>query len=484
MPSPADLPLPTDDVSMAKVAELIQRARVAQKAIESYSQEQIDELCLAAGWAIMEPRRNRELAELSVQDTGLGNVEDKVMKNQRKTLGLLRDLKGARSVGVIAEYPERGLVEIARPVGVVAAVTPSTNPGATPANKIINALKCRNAVIVAPSPKGASTCQRLLGHIHDELERVGLAREIAQDLVQMLPSPVSKALTHALMMQADLLVVTGSQANVRAAYRSGTPTFGVGAGNVACIVDSSADLPGAAEKIVMSKTFDYATSCSAENSVVIVESVADAMLAEFAKRGAVLLDADEKARLAAAMWPDGRLAGAITAKSAGVIARTAGLTRPELAQASVLLVEEDGFGPDHPYSGEKLSPVLTVYRARDLAHAAEIVARIYEYQGSGHSVSLHAGPEVVDQAAMDLGLHLPVARVIVNQPHCIATGGSFENGLPFSLSMGCGTWGRNNFSSNMNYTHYMNTTRIAYPLPPSMPPESEIFGAYFDKFGK
>jgi sulfoacetaldehyde dehydrogenase len=195
------------------------------------------------GWAIMEPagwamEPGRALAEMAVRDTGLGVVEDKVTKNHRKTLGLLRDLKGAKSVGVIAEYPELGIVEIARPVGVVAAITPSTNPGATPANKIINALKGRNAVILAPSPKGASTCAALLGYIHAELAKLGAP----PDLVQMLPAPITKEATHALMRQADLVVATGSQANVRAAATSGTPAFGVGAGNVASIIDSSAEL--------------------------------------------------------------------------------------------------------------------------------------------------------------------------------------------------------------------------------------------------
>src|SRR5690606_5992699 len=325
---------------MEQVAALVQRARRAQEAINDYTQAQADDLALACGWAIMEPDRNRTLAETAVQDTGLGNVADKITKNHRKTLGLLRDLQHARTVGVVAEYPDLGLVEFARPVGVVAAITPSTNPGATPANKIINALKCRNAVIVAPSPKGAGTCEMLLGYIHDELERIGLDRSVATGLVQMLPTPVSKALTHALMMQADLVVATGSQANVRAAYLSGTPAFGVGAGNVASIVDASADLTAAAERIMLSKTFDNATSCSSENSVIVDESVADRFIEAFSKVGGVLLTRDEKAALQAGMWREGRLSGAITGKSADVIAAQVGLQRPAFTQARALVVEE------------------------------------------------------------------------------------------------------------------------------------------------
>ena len=201
------------------VQALVARARAAQGWYQRYTQEQVDEVVTAAGWAIMKPENNRALADMAVADSGLGNAQDKFDKNYRKTLGLLRDLKGARSVGCIAEYPQLGLVEIARPVGVVAAITPSTNPGATPANKIINALKGRNAVIIAPSPKGLSTCARLLGFVHAEFGKIGAPA----DLVQHLPAPVTKDLTDELMRQADLVAATGSQANIRAAYRAAPP---------------------------------------------------------------------------------------------------------------------------------------------------------------------------------------------------------------------------------------------------------------------
>ena len=459
------------------VTSLIEAARAAQRRYETWGQAGVDAAVTAAGWAIMEPGRNRALAEMAVRDTGLGVVEDKVTKNHRKTLGLLRDLKGAKSVGVIAEYPELGIVEIARPVGVVAAITPSTNPGATPANKIINALKGRNAVIVAPSPKGASTCAALVGYVNAELAKVGAP----ENLVQMLPAPITKEATHALMRQADLVVATGSQANVRAAYASGTPAFGVGAGNVASIIDSSANLAEAAAAIARSKTFDNATSCSSENSVVILDAVHAGAMAALAAAGGVLLTADEKARLQAAMWPEGKLAAQVTAQDAPRIAQIAGLEREALQGARFLMVEETGAGPDFPFSGEKLSPVLAVYRARDFDHACAIVGEIYAFQGAGHSVSIHSAD---DAHILRLGLELPVSRVIVNQIHCYATGGSFDNGLPFSLSMGCGTWGRNNFSDNMNYRHYLNITRISRRIAPREPALDEIFGEHFRKYGK
>lgn len=468
---------PAAGSAAAIVTELVRKAQAAQAIYARYSQQQVDEVVTATGWAIMEPSHNRALAEMAVRDTGLGKVEDKLIKNHRKTLGLLRDLKGAKTVGVIAEYPERGLVEIARPVGVVAAITPSTNPAATPANKAINALKGRNAVIIAPSPKGLSTCMALVAYIHAELKKVGAPL----DLVQCLPAPITKDMTQELMRQADLVVATGSQNNIRSAYASGTPAFGVGAGNVASIVDSSADLEQAARQIASSKTFDNATSCSSENSVVILDAVYDAALAALAGAGGVLLSGPEKRQLQDTMWPRGKLDAAVTAQSAPRIAALAQLDAARFAQAGFLMVEESGTGADYPYSGEKLSPVLTVYRARDFDHACEIVNALYAYQGAGHSVSIHTAD---DAQVLRLGNELPVCRVIVNQAHCFATGGSFDNGLPFSLSMGCGTWGGNNFSDNMNYRHYLNITRLVRTIPENMPSEEDIFGDYLRKYGQ
>ena len=459
------------------VATLVARARAAQAIANGYDQARIDDLVAAAAWAILEPTRNRTLAELAVADTGIGNVEDKVRKNFRKTLGLLRDLSGTRSVGVIAEQPERGIVEIARPVGVVAAITPSTNPAATPANKIINALKGRNAVIVAPSPKGWSTCARLVEFVHAEFDRIGAPR----DLVQLLPAPVTKEATVELMRRVDLVVATGSQANVRAAYASGTPAFGVGAGNVASIVDETADLASAAALILQSKTFDNATSCSSENSVVLLDAVYTPMLAALERCGAVLLDAADSERLQRYMWPEARLAASVTGKSAAAIAAGAQLVSQAAHSARALLVEESGVGPQHPYSGEKLSPVLAVYRARDFDDALAIVNRIYAYMGAGHSVGLHTART---ERPVEAGLRLPVSRVIVNQAHCIATGGSFDNGLPFSLSMGCGTWGRNNFSDNLNYRHYLNISRVSMTIPEVVPNVDELLGGFFARHGR
>jgi sulfoacetaldehyde dehydrogenase len=464
-----------DDV----VAALVARARAAQRAFETWTQAEVDEAVTAAAWAIVEPSRNRALAELAVRATGLGDVADKIAKNRRKTIGLLRDLAGARSVGVIREDPECGMIEIARPVGVVAAITPSTNPAATPANNIVNALKGRNAIIVAPSPKGQSTLTLLLDYVHAELGRVGAPR----DLVQQLPVPVSRELTFALMRQVDLVVATGSQTNVLAAYSSGTPALGVGAGNVAVIVDETADVEDAAAKIARSKTFDHATSCSSENSVIAHTRIAHALLVALTGEGGVLLTTAEARQLEAAMFERGKPRPDFVARPAGVIAERAGLARPELRAARFLIVGEAGVGAAHPFSGEKLSPVLAFYRADTFAAAAALAERILRHQGAGHSVGLHTR---TPGRALELGLALPVCRVIVNQAHCFATGGSFDNALPFSLSMGCGSWGGNSLSENLNYRHFLNITRVVHPLPPDRvrePTEDELFGDYRRKHG-
>lgn len=467
---------PAASAAAQAVAVLVARARRAQNAIEKYTQAQLDELVTAAGWAIMEPGRNRMLAEIAVRDTGLGNVADKINKNHRKTLGLLRDLQGAVSTGVLAEIPELGITEIARPVGVVAAVVPSTNPGATPANNIINALKCGNAVILSPSPKGCTTAAKLLEFIHAEFVRINAPA----DLVQTLPQPVTKELSQELMKQADLVVVTGSQANVRAGYSSGTPALGVGAGNVAVIVDESADLADAAEKIMRSKIFDNATSCSSENSVIIHAAVYDRMVAALTAVGGALLSAAEKETLQKTMFPGGKLSPAVTAQTVAKICTVAGLTRPALVNAKCLMVVEENTGIAAPFSGEKLSPVMTLYKARDFDQAFSTLRAIYDYQGNGHSCGIHTKN---NEQIQRLGMEMTVCRVIVNQAHAIANGGNFDNGLPFSLTMGCGTWGGNSFSENLNYRHFMNTTRIVRTIPPREPTPDDIFGAYREKHG-
>ena len=459
------------------VSNLLARARAAQAEYERFDQTQVDDVVAAIAWTILEPDRNRYLSERAVEDTGLGDVDDKFRKNYRKTLGLLRDLTGALSVGVISEDSERGIIEIARPVGVVGAITPSTNPVATPTNKVMNALKGRNAIILAPSPRGEAVCGELVDLFQQALKKVGAP----EDLVQKLPRPINKADTETLMKTVDLVVATGSQNNIRSAYSSGTPAVGVGAGNVAVIVDETADLNEAAQKIIASKIFDNATSCSSENSAVVLASVYDTLVSALESQGAKLLTADEQEKLQQLMWPEGNLNSAVIARPAHQIAEMAEIDCSAMSDVKVLIVQESQAGSAYPFSGEKLCPVLTLYRAEDFDGALAQVAEIYAYQGAGHSVGIHTAD---DARPMQIAMELPTCRVIVNQAHCFATGGSFDNALPFSLSMGCGSWGGNSISENMNYRHYLNTVRVVRSIPAQEVSPEELLGDYWARHGK
>ena len=452
-----------------QIHALVANARRAQTTFAAQSQSVIDRACLAVGWALLKPENNRRLSAMAVAETGLGNAADKERKNHRKTLGLLRDIRGQKTIGIVREEPDRGIVEIARPVGVVAALTPSTNPLATPVNKTINALKGGNAIILSPPPKGAKTGEQLLLCINQELRRIGAPENLAQMLL-----PPSKVATAALIRQADLIVVTGSQNNVRAAYASGTPTVGVGTGNVAVIIDETADINDAAQKICASKIFDNATSCSSENHLIIVESVYQPMLQALQNVGGALLDNSQKQILANALWQNNALNRELIARDISVFAERAKINID--SSAKFLMVEETGVGEKYPFSSEKLSLALTIYKAANYAAAKSRAVELLTHQGAGHSVGIHTQD---DSRPVELGLELPVCRVIVNQAHCFANGGSFDNGLPFSLSMGCGAWGKNSISDNMNFRHYLNTTRVVRTIADSTPALEDIFGDYW-----
>ena len=457
------------------IEQLVSDARDAQEIINHYSQEQVDELILAVAWEVIQPENNQELSEMAVSQTGLGNVEDKKRKNRRKTIGLLRDLKDVKTVGIIDENVQTGIIEIARPVGVIGAIVPSTNPIATPLNKVINALKCRNAIILAPSPKGAKVCSRVVELIQIALVRIGAPKNI----VQSLPEPISKEDTNELSNLVDLIVATGSQNNIQRALHSGTPTLGVGVGNVPSIIDESANLNDASHKIMTSKTFDNATSCSSENSIIVHEKVYDSMISRLLEEGGSLLNGDEKLKLQGTMWNDrGVINRDVIAKRAAEIAKLSGLSGKHL-DSKFLMVEEQYIGSSYPFSMEKLSPVLTVYKAKDFDHAVNIAKDIQNNQGKGHSCSIHSQNE---DNIFKLGQELPVCRIIVNQAHCFATGGNFDNGLPFSLSMGCGTWGNNVTDENLNYKHYLNTTKIVKTIKNNEPSEKDIFSSYWKKY--
>ena len=465
-----------DDIAL--VDDLLARARAAQARYESgATQARYDRACQATAWALLEPDRNRTLSELAVRTTGLGNAADKVTKNHRKTLGLMRDIAHAATCGVIAEDPARGLTEIARPIGVIGAVVPSTNPVATPANNIINALKCGNAIVLSPSPKGTEACRLLLDYIHHEFSKAG----IDPDLVRMIPAPGNKARTQRLLETADLVVVTGSQDNVRRAYSSGTPAIGVGTGNVPVIVDETADVDAAAARIARSKSFDNATSCSSENALVVVDDVYDSFCAALAGEGCAILDPSLENHVVERLWPCGKLNPQAIARDCDVLVDILELADEVPGDSRFIAVETANAGPEHRISGEKISLVTALYRARDFADARAIVTRILEHAGAGHSVGLHTSR---DERAIELGRVLPACRIIVNQAHAIATGGSFDNGVPFSLSMGCGSWGGNSIDENLHWKHFLNITRVVRTIPAREPALEDVLADYWAECGR
>ena len=464
-----------DDIEIQEIDKLVAIAKKAQEQYEANgSQELFDLACQAVGWALMQPENNSELSKLAVSETGLGNVNDKIQKNHNKTLGLLRDIKNTKSFGHIYDDKVKGISVYFRPKGVVAAIVPSTNPLATPTNNIINALKTGNSIIIAPSPKGAGPFAVLLKHIRKNLADVG----INPDLVQMVTTPPSKSKTQRLMELADLLVVTGSQNNVRAGYSSGTPALGVGQGNVVTILDETADVTDAAEKIAKSKTFDNATSCSSENSVIVVRSKYKEALIALEQAGGLILDENETQRVVNLHWQNGRMNTALLAKDINVIIDETKLAHRSDKNTRFLVLPTQEAGPDAIVSGEKMSQFLTLYLAEDFDHALKLAIKIQNYQGAGHSLGLHSKN---DERAHQMAMSAKTCRVIVNQAHCFATGGFFNNGLPFSLSMGCGSWGGNSIDENLNWKHFINRVKIVRVIEEDKPSLEDLFGDYWSK---
>jgi len=457
------------------VQELVARARAAQAQVAEWDQAQVDGLVAAVGWAVYQEAHAVACARLACEETGMGVYEHKLLKHRKKTLGTLRDLQGVRSVGLIEEDRVRGLLKFAKPVGVVGALTPVTNASSTLCCNGLSILKGRNAVIFAPHPSAKRTAALTCDYMRAALRQVGAP----EDLVQHIAEP-SIELTHALMQAVDLVVATGGAAMVKAAYSSGTPAYGVGAGNSVCIVDETADLAEAARTIAQSKTFDNATSCSSENSLVIQAAVWERLVRGLEAEGGHLCSESERAQLQKYLWPDGaHLNKRVPGRSAQAIAAAAGLTVPE--RVRFLMVLGEAVGPADPFSGEKLSPVLTLWRFQEFAEAVAYVQRITGFIGRGHSCCVHTKDEARVQ---ELGRQARVSRIMVRQSQCFGNSGDYINGMPFSLTLGCGTWGGNIASENITWKHFINTTWVSLPIPPVQPDETTLFGAHWAQYGR
>ncbi len=460
---------------MENLHEMIERARAAQKQIEFWTQEQVDEMVLAVGWEGYKKDLAEAGARMAVDETGLGVYENKVVKHQKKTLGVLRDLEGVKTVGVIEEDPAKGLVKIAKPVGVVGAITPMTNASSTMTCNGLMILKCRNAVIFAPHPKARKTCDLVCEAMRAGLKKVGAP----VDLVQNIKEPTME-MSQELMGMVDLVLATGGAGVVKVAYSSGKPAYGVGAGNATVIVDESADLEDAAKKIFLGKTFDNATSCSAENNVLIKDTVFDKMIEGLKSHGGHLVTGEDRAKLKAAMWPDGtHLSGKIVCKSVKVIAAEAGISVPE--GATFLMVMGEKIGPEDMFSAEKLSPVVTLWKYSDFSKAVDDVIAITAFSGYGHSCGIHS----TNQAnIMELATKVKVSRMMVRQPTSYGNSGDWVNGMPFTMTLGCGTWGGNITTENINVKHFMNVTWVSFPIPANIPDPEVLFAPHFKKFGR
>jgi len=459
------------------IAIYVEKARNAQKKIADYSQNQVDELVTAVCWAIVRQDHAEQLAKLAVDEGGFGNYNDKVSKIRNRCMGTLRDMQDVKTVGIVDEIPEKGLIKIAKPVGVIAALIPTTGPDATPPLKTLLALKGRNAIIVAAHPRTQKTTELTVKFMREACEQVGAPA----DLVQVIEKP-SLSKTQQLMQQADLIIATGGAGMVKAAYSSGTPAYGVGVGNAVHVVDETGDLDDAANMIAVAKKFDYATSCLADNALVAHESVYDDLVKRLQNLGAYLCRNEEKARLQKLMWPDPENhipSLDVIAKPATHIAKLAGINVSD--ECSFLVVEENGTGPDFPFSGEKLSPVLALYKYSGVIDNAICqVNAITEYQGQGHTCGIHTNN---DEHALALAMKTKTGRVMINQS-LNEGAGSIRNGMPYTLSLSCGTWGKNITTENVNARHMINLTWVSRPIKPRMLDENQLFESHWLTYGK
>jgi sulfoacetaldehyde dehydrogenase len=407
---------------------------------------------------------------MSVDESGMGSAEG-VPARRWKILGILRDALRTRSVGIIEELPEKGIVKYAKPAGVIAGLLPVTNPLVTMVNMAINAIKCKDAIVFSPHPLSRKTALEITRVLRAALKKQGAP----EDLILCLQKP-SIPLAQELMSICDLTIATGGSAMVKAAYGSGRPAFGVGAGNATVVIDETADLADAARNTRISKTQNHGSGCSCDGNLLVDASVYDRFLDALQHEGGYLAGPDEKTKLAAAMWDaQGRRTLETVARRAQVIAAKAGFQLPD--GKSFIIVEEDQIGKRHPFSGEKLSPVLAIFRYVGFDNLLEMVSAIFEVGGKGHSLGVASFD---DDHIHRLASMAPVSRMMVRQPNVSGNAGSFTNGMPMTASLGCGTWGGNITSENISVKHYMNTTWVSRPIPEDKPSEEELLGEFYN----
>ena len=450
--------------------QLLMKARAAMKAVEGYDQKTVDRLCQALGWATANEKTFTRVAQMGVDESGIGDRGGRVAK-RFKIMGILRDTLRQKSMGVIEEIPEKGIVKYGKPAGVIASLVPTTNPELTPPGVGIYALKCKDAVIFSPHPRSKNTTMEMVRVMRETLKKHG----VPEDLFQCVERP-SIPLSQELMAICDLTIATGGMDMVRAAYSSGKPSYGVGAGNATMVIDETADIEEAARNTRMSKTSDFGSGCSADGNLLVEASIYDVFLNQLQVEGGYLASDEEKAKLQAVMWDaEGRRNVDTVARSPQEMAAAAGFSIPE--DRKFIIVREERIGKEHRFSGEKLTTVLAIFRYTGFDNALDMVTQIYEVGGKGHSCGIYS---FNDEHIHRLALAAPVSRIMVRQPQSKANAGSFTNGMPMTSSLGCGVWGGNITNENIHLKHYMNVTWVARPIPEDRPSEEDLFGEFYN----
>ncbi|MBJ6744892.1 acetaldehyde dehydrogenase (acetylating) [Streptococcus sp. 121] len=440
-----------DLASIQEVRNLIRTAKKAQKELAQWNQEQIDTLVKVVTKACYEQREY--LAKLAVEETGFGRWEDKVLKNTLASQGVYEEIRDLKTVGVLSEDSKKGITEVALPVGVIAGLIPSTNPTSTVIYKALLALKTGNSIIFSPHPHALKCIEATVAIIQDALKTVGAPAGVVTSIHR-----VSISATNELMRHKDtkLILATGGTAMVRAAYSSGTPAIGVGPGNGPAYIESSADIPHAVQQILDSKTFDNGVICASEQSIIVDQSNQEAVIAEFQRQGAYFVpDSDAKKLGAAVIQPSGLMNPQMVGKTAPEIGKLAGLSVPETAR--VLIARETGIGKQHPFSMEKLCPVLGFYTVKDWKEASTLTNSILQNEGIGHTFAIHSQNQEIIR---HFSLYTPVSRLLVNTGSALGGVGATTNLFP-ALTLGCGGIGGSSTSDNISPMNLINVRRIA-----------------------
>ena len=434
------------------ISNLVNKVKSAQQKFATYSQEQVDEIFRRV--ALKASSLRIDMAKMAAEETGMGIAEDKVIKNHFASEYIYNKYKNVKTCGVIEEDKDNGIIKFAEPVGVIAGVIPTTNPTSTVIFKSLISLKTRNGIIFSPHPRAKKCTIEMARIILEEAVKAGAPK----DIIAWVDEPTILR-TQYLMQQADLILATGGPGMVKSAYSSGTPAIGVGPGNTPAVIDETADIEMAVSSILMSKTFDNGMICASEQSVIIVDSIYDKVKAEFIKRGAYVLNNSERAKVASTIIQDGKVNAAIVGQKAAKIAEMSGVKVDE--NAKVLIGEVSKIGTEEPFSYEKLSPCLAMYHAKDFEDAMNKAKKLVEFAGNGHTSILYTNPRN-DERIKLYGDTMTTGRVMINCPAAQGAIGDIYNfRLEPSLTLGCGSWGRNSVSENVGVKHLMNIKSVA-----------------------